>query len=63
MKFLCVNGPEMGYTFRMGRWIFITLCILLLVAGGYWLLQHEGIQSCAQYGGEWDYARWTCKSG
>jgi hypothetical protein len=53
----------MGYAAQMGRWIFMTLCILLLVAGGYWLLQHEGIQSCNQLGGDWDYARWKCNSG
>ncbi|WP_160353780.1 hypothetical protein [Sphingorhabdus profundilacus] len=47
----------------MGRWIFITLCILLLVAGGYWYLKREGIQSCNAIGGEWDYARWKCNSG
>lgn len=39
------------------------LCIIMLVAGGYWLLQHEGISSCNNIGGEWDYSRWTCKSG
>jgi hypothetical protein len=62
-NFLCVYCPKMGYAAQMGRWIFMTLCILLLVAGGYWLLQHEGIQSCNQLGGDWDYARWKCNSG
>ena len=53
----------MGYAHRMGRWIFLTLCIVALVAGGYWLLQHEGIKSCNNIGGEWDYARWKCNTG
>jgi hypothetical protein len=47
----------------MGRWIFITLCIVALVVGGYWLLQHEGIQNCNNVGGDWDYARWKCNTG
>lgn len=53
----------MRYDPCMGRWIFMILCIILLVAGGYWLLQHEGISGCNDIGGEWDYARWTCNSG
>ncbi len=47
----------------MGRWIFMTLCIILLVAGGYWLLQHEGISACDDVGGSWDYSRWKCNNG
>jgi hypothetical protein len=47
----------------MGRWIFMTLCIIALVAGGYWLLQHEGRNSCADVGGRWDYSRWKCDAG
>ncbi|HEV7233349.1 MAG TPA: hypothetical protein VGN36_03815 [Sphingorhabdus sp.] len=41
----------------------MTVCILLLVAGGYWLLQNEGISSCNSVGGEWNYARWKCDAG
>ncbi len=41
----------------------MALCILLLVAGSYWLLQNEGISSCNDIGGEWDYSRWKCDTG
>lgn len=41
----------------------MTLCILLLVAGGYWILRQEGISNCNAVGGSWDYARWTCNVG
>jgi hypothetical protein len=41
----------------------IVAVILLLVAGGFWFLQHEGIRDCNRQGGEWDYSRWTCNTG
>lgn len=47
----------------MGRWIFMTLCVILVVAGGYWLLQNAGVSRCSEYGGEWDYSRWKCDNG
>jgi hypothetical protein len=53
----------MGYEPLMGRWIFMTLCILILVAGGYWFLQQEGVGSCSDVGGRWDYSRWKCETG
>jgi hypothetical protein len=46
----------------MGRWIFVIACILLFVAGGYWFLQHTGVDKCNEIGGVWDYARWTCNT-
>lgn len=52
-----------AYLARMGRWIFITLCILLLVAGTYWFLQKTGIEHCQQIGKSWDYAGWKCNTG
>jgi hypothetical protein len=44
----------------MGRWIVMALCILLIVAGTYWFLQHSAVASCEDAGGVWDYSRWTC---
>jgi hypothetical protein len=46
----------------MGRWIYITLCILLLVAGTYWFLQKAGIENCQKMGKSWDYAGWKCQT-
>ena len=50
----------MGYVTVMGRWITITVVILLLVAGTSWLLKREGVENCNDRGGDWDYARWAC---
>jgi hypothetical protein len=47
----------------MGKWIKIVIIILMLVAGSYWFLQHEGVKRCQANGGEWDYPRWACNTG
>ena len=44
----------------MGRWLSVIIAILLVVAGGYWLLNRTGSHACYEKGGSWDSTHLRC---